>query len=106
MIDDVDLESVKLSWSKPKEDGGDKIQGYVIEAKEKGSTKWKPLNNEKHPCKGTKFTGKFSNKKYPVRQDRKHNGSRLGLLLKYIAQITYHKETNFVAETLFVILNK
>ena len=56
-IEDVDEDSVKLSWDKPKEDGGDKIQGYVVEVKEKGSDKWKPVN-EKAPCKDTKFTGK------------------------------------------------
>jgi len=46
---------VTLSWTKPKNDGGDKIRGYVVEVREKGS-KWKPLN-EKSPCKDTKFTG-------------------------------------------------
>jgi len=49
---------VKLSWTKPKEDGGDKVRGYVVEVKEKGSNKWKPLN-DKAPCKDTKFTGMF-----------------------------------------------
>ena len=55
-IEDVDEDSVKLSWTPPKSDGGDKVKGYVIEAKEKGSNKWKPLN-AKSPCKDTKFTG-------------------------------------------------
>ena len=57
-VDDVDEDSVKLSWTPPKTDGGDKVRGYVIEAKEKGDTKWKPLN-AKSPCKDTKFTGMF-----------------------------------------------
>jgi len=57
-VDDVDEDSVTLSWDKPKEDGGDKLQGYVVEVKEKGSDKWKPVN-EKIPCKDTKFTGKL-----------------------------------------------
>jgi len=55
-IEDVDEDSVKLSWTPPKSDGGDKVRGYVIEAKEKGSNKWKPLN-AKSPCKDTNFTG-------------------------------------------------
>jgi len=55
-VEDVDEDSVKLSWTPPKSDGGDKVRGYVIEAKEKGSDKWKPLN-AKSPCKDTKFTG-------------------------------------------------
>jgi len=55
-VEDVDEDSVKLSWTPPKTDGGDKVKGYVIEAKEKGSDKWRPLN-AKSPCKDTKFTG-------------------------------------------------
>ena len=58
-IEDVDEDSVKLSWTPPKSDGGDKVKGYVIEAKEKGSNKWKPLN-AKSPCKDTNFTGASS----------------------------------------------
>ena len=57
-IDDVDAESVSLSWDKPKDDGVDKVKGYVVEAKEKGSNKWVPLN-PKTPCKDTKFIGKL-----------------------------------------------
>ena len=57
-IDDVDEDSVTLSWDKPREDGGDKIKGYVVEVREKGSSKWKPLN-DRFPCKLTKFTGQY-----------------------------------------------
>lgn len=56
-VDDVDEDSVTLSWNKPLEDGGNKVSGYVVEVREKGSNKWKPLN-DKAPCKDTKFTGK------------------------------------------------
>ena len=59
-IDDVDEDCVTLSWTKPRDDGGDKVQGYVVEAKEKGSDKWVPLN-ARHPCRGTTFTGTCSN---------------------------------------------
>ena len=52
----MDEDSVKLSWTKPKDDGGDKVRGYVVEVREGGSGKWKPLN-EKNPCKDTSFTG-------------------------------------------------
>ena len=53
---DVDEGTVTLEWSKPKDDGGGKIKGYVVEVKEKGANKWKPLN-DKHPCRDTSFTG-------------------------------------------------
>ena len=55
-IDDIEADAVTLSWSKPIKDGGGKVVGYVVEAKEKGNNQWKPLN-EKHPCKDTTFTG-------------------------------------------------
>lgn len=38
-IEDIDSDSVTLSWTKPKSDGGDKLQGYVVEYKEKGIDK-------------------------------------------------------------------
>jgi titin len=56
VVEDVDQDSVTLSWTRPKEDGGNKVKGYVVEVREKGTNKWKPLN-EKVPCKDTKFTG-------------------------------------------------
>jgi len=59
VVEDVDAESVTLSWAKPKDDGGDKVKGYVVEVKEKGSDKWVPLN-AKSPCTDTKFTGNIS----------------------------------------------
>ncbi|XP_023931299.1 twitchin isoform X3 [Lingula anatina] len=43
-VDDVDADRVTLSWTRPRDDGGDKIQGYIIEAKEKGG-KWKPVTD-------------------------------------------------------------
>ena len=58
-VEDVDEDSVTLSWTKPTDDGGDKVKGYVVEMREKGSNKWVPLN-EKMPCKDTKFTGKIA----------------------------------------------
>ena len=56
VVEDVDEDSVTLSWSKPLSDGGNKINGYVVEAREKGTDKWKPLN-DRHPCRDTTFTG-------------------------------------------------
>ncbi|XP_064634017.1 twitchin-like isoform X9 [Lineus longissimus] len=44
-VDDVDEDSVTLSWQKPKDDGGDKVTGYQVEMKEEGSSKWKPVND-------------------------------------------------------------
>ena len=57
VIEDVDQDSVTLSWTKPRDDGGDKIKGYVVEVRETGTNKWRPLN-EKAPCKDLRFTGK------------------------------------------------
>ena len=34
---------VSLSWEKPKTDGGDRIQGYIIEKKDAASDRW--VNN-------------------------------------------------------------
>ncbi|XP_041366543.1 twitchin-like isoform X3 [Gigantopelta aegis] len=42
---DIDEQSVTLSWGRPKNDGGKKIQGYVIEYKEPTSNRWKTFND-------------------------------------------------------------
>lgn len=55
-IDDVDKDYVTLSWTKPREDGGDKVRSYVVEIREKGTDRWKVVN-EKIPCTETNFTG-------------------------------------------------
>lgn len=55
-VTDVDEESVTLSWTKPRSDGGSRINGYVVEVRETGTNKWKPVN-EKFPTKDTNYTG-------------------------------------------------
>jgi len=37
---DWDSDHIDLSWSRPLSDGGSRIEGYIIEKKVKGSTKW------------------------------------------------------------------
>ena len=54
-VEDVDEDSVTLAWTKPKNDGGKKIVGYVVEYKEPGSNRWKTFNDV--PCKDTQLTG-------------------------------------------------
>ncbi|KAL8565325.1 hypothetical protein ACOMHN_029021 [Nucella lapillus] len=53
-VDDIDESSVTLTWSKPKNDGGKKIQGYVIEYKEPSANRWKTYNDA--PVADTKAT--------------------------------------------------
>ena len=54
-VDDVDESSVTLMWTKPKNDGGKKIQGYFIEYKEVSANRWKTYNDA--PIKDTMATG-------------------------------------------------
>ena len=54
-VDDVDESSVTLMWTKPKNDGGKKIQGYFIEYKEVSANRWKTYNDA--PLKDTMATG-------------------------------------------------
>lgn len=42
-VDNIDEKSVSLSWEKPKDDGGGKILGYVVEKKPKGSDDWEEV---------------------------------------------------------------
>ena len=40
VVDDVTDTSCKLLWVSPLEDGGIKIDGYLVERKEEGSDEW------------------------------------------------------------------
>lgn len=51
---DSDINFIQLKWTKPTSDGGNPIQGYMVEAKQEGSSEWVPCNN--YPTKGTEFT--------------------------------------------------
>ncbi|CAF0846330.1 unnamed protein product [Brachionus calyciflorus] len=37
--------SITLTWSKPRNDGGTPVTGYVVEKKEKGTDKWVPVSD-------------------------------------------------------------
>ncbi|PSN48991.1 hypothetical protein C0J52_03867 [Blattella germanica] len=50
---DWDKDHVDLRWTPPANDGGSPITGYVIEKREKGSTRWTKAGESKGPdCKG------------------------------------------------------
>ncbi|XP_070535071.1 twitchin-like [Ptychodera flava] len=51
---DTNATSVTLQWTKPTNDGGSRIIGYVVEKKDADTTKWVPVN--KSPTPGTTFT--------------------------------------------------
>ena len=51
-VDEITEHSVSLSWEKPKDDGGGKIVGYVVEMKS-GDEDWVELNDP--PIKETHY---------------------------------------------------
>ncbi|XP_055900297.1 twitchin-like isoform X6 [Biomphalaria glabrata] len=76
-VDDVDESSVTLKWTKPKTDGGKKLEGYVIEYKEPSSNRWKAYNDV--PIKENMGTvkGLDNDKEYEFRV-RAKNAAGLG----------------------------
>lgn len=51
---DWDRHMVELKWAAPAKDGGSPITGYIIEKREKGSTRWIKAGEQRTPdCKGT-----------------------------------------------------
>uniref|UniRef100_A0A183BBQ3 Fibronectin type-III domain-containing protein n=1 Tax=Echinostoma caproni TaxID=27848 RepID=A0A183BBQ3_9TREM len=46
---DVDSDKVKLEWSKPRNDGGRKVTGYVVEYKPLNATEWERIPVVKEP---------------------------------------------------------
>jgi len=51
---DSDENFIKLHWNRPTNDGGNPIQGYLIELKKTDSNQWQPCNS--FPHKGTEFS--------------------------------------------------
>ncbi|VVC89475.1 unnamed protein product [Leptidea sinapis] len=47
--DRVTKDSVTLSWRPPKNDGGSKIKGYIVQQKAKGDKDWKDVNDTPIP---------------------------------------------------------
>lgn len=52
---DIDADAVTLSWTRPKSDGGKKVQGYIVEMKEADGRKWKPVTD--FPVKDNMYKG-------------------------------------------------
>ncbi|XP_022091183.1 twitchin-like isoform X3 [Acanthaster planci] len=53
VVEDVTKDSVGLSWTKPKDDGGSPIRGYYVEKKNPETGDWERVN--KRPTKDTKY---------------------------------------------------
>ncbi|CAF1068172.1 unnamed protein product, partial [Rotaria sordida] len=60
-------DSITLQWTRPQNDGGNPVRGYVIEKKEKGTDRWIPVNRE--PTTGVEYTvpGLVDGKEYEFR---------------------------------------
>lgn len=52
---DIDESAVTLSWSKPRNDGGKKIVGYIVEYKDPTTGRWKEAND--FPCDECVYQG-------------------------------------------------
>ena len=48
-VTDVHKEGCKLKWKKPKDDGGEPIEGYLVEKFDPDSGLWLPVGKSKDP---------------------------------------------------------
>ena len=53
-VTDVDDKAVTLSWQKPRDEGGARLQGYVVEVRSPSDRSWRPATER--PIKDTEFT--------------------------------------------------
>ncbi|XP_059156398.1 twitchin-like isoform X4 [Physella acuta] len=60
-------DSITLTWSPPKKDGGAPITGYVVEKREKGDTKWTKANISEIPDTEYQVKGLQEGKEYEFR---------------------------------------
>lgn len=54
-VEDSDDKSVTLKWQKPRDDGGSKVQGYIVEARPAGG-EWHQVTPSSRPIRGTEAT--------------------------------------------------
>ncbi|XP_070534198.1 LOW QUALITY PROTEIN: twitchin-like [Ptychodera flava] len=66
-VDDITKDSAKLSWTKPKDDGGSPIKGYVVEKREVGKDKWIRCNRVPVKEENFKVEGLEEDKPYEFR---------------------------------------
>lgn len=64
-VSKVHKEGCKLRWSKPKDDGGLPLEGYVVEKMEAGTGRWVPAGRTDKP--EIELTGLEPGKKYQFR---------------------------------------
>ncbi|XP_033116214.1 twitchin-like [Anneissia japonica] len=66
-VADYDRDFIELAWTKPKNDGGAPIEGYIVERKEKNSVRWVEVTDK--PVKGEKMkvTDVVEGKEYEFR---------------------------------------
>ena len=56
-VSDIHKEGCKLSWKPPKDDGGEPVEGYIVEKFDKDSGLWIPVGRttdvsfENHPSR-------------------------------------------------------
>ncbi|CAF4848823.1 unnamed protein product, partial [Rotaria magnacalcarata] len=47
-------DSITLQWTRPQNDGGNPVKGFIVEKKEKGTDRWIPVNRD--PIAGVEYT--------------------------------------------------
>lgn len=66
-VSDMTREGCRLKWKKPKDDGGAKIAGYIVEKRKKGSKDFEPCNEIPHPDTNMVITGLTKDEEYEFR---------------------------------------
>lgn len=66
-ITDTHADSISLAWSRPVEDGGADVIGYILEMKEVGAEEWKKAHEKTLRTTEYVVTGLSAGKKYCFR---------------------------------------
>lgn len=66
-ITDTHADSISLAWSRPVEDGGADVIGYILEMQEAGAEEWKKVHEKTLRATEYVVTGLSAGKKYCFR---------------------------------------
>lgn len=64
---DSSNDSITVSWTRPRSDGGSAIIGYLLEKRKKGDSKWHKVNNYPHPELMHRVDGLVQDQQYEFR---------------------------------------
>lgn len=84
----ISEDSLTLSWTRPKSDGGNRIRGYLIEKREVGTDIWQKCNYNSDPSNSCVISNLIENRDYEFRVFAINDAGRSEPSVRYCCHMT------------------